>query len=121
VDEAELRAVLGAEGVPAAALGRAGATTWGNGPGDRYAPHRHAFDKVLLVLTGSIVFELPEEGRSVRLVAGERFDLPHGVLHAAVVGPTGVRCLELHLDGGSLAARDAAAETAAETVDERGS
>jgi quercetin dioxygenase-like cupin family protein len=125
--EAELREALVAEGVPSATVERAGSTTWGNGPGERYAAHRHGYDKVLLVLAGSITFDLPEAGRVAGMTGGERLDLPSGTLHAAVAGPAGVRCLELHLLGGSLAARAAApgsgdeSRAAAETGDGVGS
>jgi quercetin dioxygenase-like cupin family protein len=103
--EAGLRAVLVAEGVPSPTVERAGSMTWSNGPGDRYAAHRHDYDKVLLVLAGSIAFELAEAGRSATIGEGGRLDLPSGTLHAALVGSAGVRCLELHLPAGSLAAR----------------
>jgi hypothetical protein len=109
--EAELRVALIAEGVPAAALEAAGASTWGNGPGDRYAAHQHAYDKVLLALSGSITFELPAVRRQATIAAGQRLDLPAGTLHGALVGTDGVRCLELHLPAGSLTARSGAAET----------
>jgi quercetin dioxygenase-like cupin family protein len=81
-------AALRAEGLSAYA--------WQNGPGDVYAPHRHAYDKVLFCTQGSIRFDLPEEGRSVELRPGDRLDLAAGTAHAAVVGPDGVICLEAH-------------------------
>ncbi len=67
---------------------------WSNDPGDRYAAHAHAYDKVLYVVSGSITFGLPEEGQHIRLAAGDRLDLPAGVWHDAVVGDEGVVCLE---------------------------
>lgn len=69
---------------------------WSNGPGDVYAAHTHSYHKVLYVVRGSITFGLPEEGRAVTLRAGDRMDLPPGVMHDAVVGPEGVVCLEGH-------------------------
>jgi quercetin dioxygenase-like cupin family protein len=77
-------------------------SSWGNGPLDRYAEHKHAFDKVLVAATGSITFHLPELGRDVVLAAGDRLDLPAGTLHGADVGPDGVTCLEAHVPAGSL-------------------
>lgn len=77
---------------------------WGNGPGDRYAAHRHGYDKVIVVERGSIRFGLPEGGRAIDLGAGDRLELPAGTSHDAVVGPEGVACLEAHLPAGSLAA-----------------
>ncbi len=79
-------------------------TRWANGPGDTYAAHRHAYDKVLVAESGSITFHLPELGRDEVLTAGDRLELPAGTLHAATVGSAGVSCLETHLPAGSLAA-----------------
>ena len=78
------------------------ATTWSNGPGDRYAAHAHGYDKVLVVASGSIEFELPQRQVSYRMYAGDRLDLPAGNEHAAVVGDRGVTCLEAQLQHGSL-------------------
>ncbi len=92
--EEELRARLAAEGLDASA--------WSNGPGDVYAVHRHAYDKVLVVDRGSIVFGLPGRNEEVRLEQGDRLDLPAGTDHDARVGTSGVTCLEAHLPAGSL-------------------
>jgi quercetin dioxygenase-like cupin family protein len=70
------------------------AYAWQNDGDDVYAPHRHAYTKVLFCTRGSIRFDLPEEGRSVELHVGDRLDLEAGTAHAAVVGPDGVTCLE---------------------------
>ncbi len=78
------------------------ASEWSNGPRETYAPHRHAYDKVLVARTGSIIFHLTELGRDVELRVGERLQLPAQTLHGATVGPQGVVCLEAHLPGGSL-------------------
>jgi hypothetical protein len=85
---------------------------WSNGPGDVYAAHRHGYDKVLLVESGSIRFDLPELGRSVELDGGNRLDLPAGTLHAATVGGRGVACLEAHLPAGALPPETATAPRA---------
>jgi uncharacterized protein YjlB len=95
LSEAALRARLVGEGLSASA--------WGNGPHDHYAEHRHGYDKVLVAAAGAIVFHLPELGIDVRLSAGDRLDLPAGILHAADVGEEGVTCLEAHRPAGSLA------------------
>jgi uncharacterized protein YjlB len=79
------------------------ATSWSNGPGDRYGAHAHEYDKVLVVSHGSIRFGLPETGTSVDLVEGDRLDLPAGTRHDALVGPGGVTCLEGHAPAGTLA------------------
>jgi quercetin dioxygenase-like cupin family protein len=73
---------------------------WGNGPGERYAAHDHAYDKVIAVEGGSIRFGLPGTHDSIELAAGDRLDLPAGTEHDALVGPTGVACLEAHLPAG---------------------
>ena len=86
---------------------------WSNGPGDRYGAHEHGYDKVIAVASGSVVFGLPADGRSVALAVGDRLELPAGTLHEAVVGADGVTCLEAHLPAGrlgSVPARRAAGE-----------
>ena len=69
---------------------------WSNGPHDVYSAHTHAFDKVIIVVQGSITFGLPQEGSQLNLTVGDRLDLPRGTLHNATVGPQGVVCLEAH-------------------------
>ena len=87
-----------AEGVRARAVevfeaeGCSAPREWSNAPLDRYAPHDHAYHKVLFCLDGSIVFHL--EGRDLELGAGDRLDLPPGTVHGATVGPDGCRCIE---------------------------
>jgi uncharacterized protein YjlB len=75
---------------------------WSNGPGDRYAAHEHAYDKVLVCERGSIRFGLPDRGEAVDLRAGDRLDLPAGTRHDATVGGAGVTCLEAHVPAGTL-------------------
>lgn len=71
-----------------------GCHEWSNGPGDRYAPHSHGFEKVLYCVEGSITFVLDGEGRSLELKAGDRMVLPAGTLHSAIVGGAGCTCVE---------------------------
>jgi uncharacterized protein YjlB len=71
---------------------------WSNGPHDIYAAHSHSYNKVIYVVQGSITFGLPELGEQLALQAGDRLDLPAGVVHDAVVGAQGVVCLEAHKD-----------------------
>jgi quercetin dioxygenase-like cupin family protein len=73
---------------------------WSNDPGDRYASHDHAYDKVIVVASGSITFGL-DEGPT-ELAAGDRLELPAGTAHDATVGTSGVVCLEAHLPPGTL-------------------
>jgi uncharacterized protein YjlB len=70
--------------------------SWSNGPFDRYATHSHGYDKVIYVVSGSIEFGLPNEGRKLAMQAGDRLDLPAGTVHDAAVGSDGVLCLEAH-------------------------
>ena len=73
---------------------------WSNGPGDRYESHDHAYDKVIVVTSGSIVFGLHEG--PTEIATGDRLELPAGTAHDANVGPAGVVCLEAHLPAGTL-------------------
>ena len=75
---------------------------WSNGPGDRYAAHEHAYDKLISVEAGSITFGLPSSGESVELAAGDRLELPAGTTHDARVGSAGVTCWEAHLPKGRI-------------------
>ena len=77
---------------------------WSNGPGDRYAAHEHAYDKVIVVTRGSIRFGLGPVADAVDLDVGDRLELPAGTRHDALVGPAGVTCLEAHLPPGTLGA-----------------
>lgn len=67
---------------------------WSNGPGDRYAPHAHDYEKVLMCAAGSIVFRVGPDARPVELRAGDGFVLASGTRHSAEVGPVGCTCLE---------------------------
>jgi quercetin dioxygenase-like cupin family protein len=96
VTRAEIEARLAREGLSPSA--------WSNGPGDRYPAHDHVYDKVLVVASGTIQFGLPNAGRHVELAVGDRLDLPAGTSHDAVVGPSGVTCLEAHAPAGTLSA-----------------
>jgi mannose-6-phosphate isomerase-like protein (cupin superfamily) len=78
--------------------------SWSNGPHDRYGAHDHPYDKVLVVESGSIRFGLPDLDRSVELAIGDRLDLPAHTRHDAVVGGSGVTCLEAHVPAGTFAA-----------------
>ncbi|HZK73543.1 MAG TPA: cupin domain-containing protein [Clostridia bacterium] len=71
-----------------------GCYSWSNGPGDRYAPHSHGYEKVLYCVDGSIAFVLEGKGQRLELTAGERMVLPPGTVHSAEVGPSGCTCIE---------------------------
>jgi mannose-6-phosphate isomerase-like protein (cupin superfamily) len=68
---------------------------WSNGPGDRYPPHEHAYEKLLVCAAGSVTFEL-DGGAAIELQPGQGFVLPPRTRHAAVVGSSGCTCLEGH-------------------------
>ena len=69
--------------------------TWSNAPNFSYASHAHVYNKVIVVLAGSIRFEIvgaePHE-----LNVGDQLRLAAGMVHSALVGPRGVTCLEGH-------------------------
>jgi quercetin dioxygenase-like cupin family protein len=67
---------------------------WSNGPGDTYAPHSHAYHKVLYCIRGSIIFQLTRTGDSIELHSGDRLDIEPNTEHSATVGPNGVDCIE---------------------------
>ena len=79
-------------------------SAWGNGPHDRYTAHEHGYDKVIVVVAGSIRFGLPGSGDGQDLAIGDRLELPAGTVHDALVGPDGVSCLEAHLASGTFRA-----------------
>ena len=71
-----------------------GCYSWSNGPGDRYAPHSHSYEKVLYCVEGSITFVLEAKGERLELKPGDRMNLAAGTVHSAVVGPQGCTCIE---------------------------
>ena len=69
-----------------------GCYAWSNGPGDVYADHTHAYQKILYCTAGSITFTLRDD--DIHLQPGDRMALPAGTVHGAVVGPDGCTCIE---------------------------
>lgn len=67
---------------------------WSNGPGFRYAPHSHGYTKILYCVEGSIDFRVEDDGRVLHLEPGDRMELPAGTTHSAIVGTSGVHCIE---------------------------
>lgn len=67
---------------------------WISSPQDVFPAHDHPYEKVILVVAGSITFGFPIEGEPTTLYPGDRLDLPAGVRHNAVAGANGVMCLE---------------------------
>ena len=70
---------------------------WSNSPSDTYSPHVHDYDKVIIVVRGSITWALPQTEETFETHMGDRIDLPRGTWHVAEVGPHGVTCLEGHI------------------------
>ena len=66
--------------------------SWGNGAGVIYGRHVHGFHKVLVCVSGTIVFHT--DAGDVELGPGDRMELAAGVEHGATVGPGGVECVE---------------------------
>ena len=58
--------------------------------------HARSEDYQDVNVQGSITFGLPDLGDQVTLHAGDRLDLPAGVVHNAIVGSNGVVCFEAH-------------------------
>ena len=83
--EAELEALLQREGLSG--------LWWSNAPGDRYSAHSHPYHKLLYCVRGSIRFQL-ESGQRLDLSPGDRLDISPGATHSAIVGPSGVTCVE---------------------------
>lgn len=75
-----------------AAEGLVGGHVWANGPGERYGEHEHGHPKVLVCVSGSVVFSTPDG--EVPLGPGDRLELPPHTRHSALVGPDGVHCAE---------------------------
>ena len=69
---------------------------WQNDPGDAYAPHSHTYYKIIYVIEGSMTLAFPEEDHPVKVRAGDRIEIPPGVVHQADIGPQGIVCLEGH-------------------------
>jgi quercetin dioxygenase-like cupin family protein len=67
---------------------------WSNGPHVSYDRHEHEHHKVLLCVSGSIIFHT--DAGDVALAAGDRMELPRGVEHGATVGADGVECVEAY-------------------------
>ena len=67
---------------------------WSNGPGDIYAAHSHSYNKVLFCAEGSIIFHIEPEDADHELRPGDRLDISRGTSHSAIVGRSGVTCVE---------------------------
>lgn len=64
---------------------------WEDRPNAYYPDHTHPTETAHIILRGEIV--LTTDGRSRTYRAGERCDVPAGMVHSARVGPQGCRYL----------------------------
>lgn len=60
---------------------------WQDPAGTVYEEHAHQGKVSLFVTDGSITFDFSDEKKEIK--AGQRFDVPIGAQHSAVVGPEG--------------------------------
>jgi quercetin dioxygenase-like cupin family protein len=67
---------------------------WDNTPNYRYGVRSHGYDKVLYVIEGMLEITLPDFNQRMRLKAGDRVEIPAGIRHGAIVGSSGVKCVE---------------------------
>jgi quercetin dioxygenase-like cupin family protein len=67
---------------------------WSSDPQGVFPAHDHPYEKVIMIVSGSITFGFPIEGEPTTLFPGDRLDLPPHVMHNAVAGKNGVVCLE---------------------------
>jgi len=70
------------------------ASRWIKDAGFKFPPRRDDYDKVILVVRGSITYRVPLANEDFALHPGDRLELPAGFAHDALVGPEGVLCLE---------------------------
>lgn len=59
---------------------------WKDEPGTQYSEHAHKGHVSLYIVSGSVMFRGDFEKI---LIAGDRFDVPVGAKHTAIVGPEG--------------------------------
>ena len=60
---------------------------WQDKAGTEYPVHQHKGRVSLFVTDGSITYDF--EGEKKEVLPGQRFDVPVGTTHSAVVGPQG--------------------------------
>ena len=79
MDKDKLKSQLVSEGFPSI-------YEWIDKPGTKYDSHSHKGKVSLLIVSGSVAFS---DGFEKVLKEGDRFDVPAGVSHSAIVGPEG--------------------------------
>jgi quercetin dioxygenase-like cupin family protein len=68
--------------------------TWTGLPGNVYYLRRLPYCRILWVAEGSMIVELSEEGRHIKLEKGDRLEIPPGMPHQIMVGSKGMVCVE---------------------------
>jgi mannose-6-phosphate isomerase-like protein (cupin superfamily) len=64
---------------------------WQDGPNAHYSDHTHPAETAHIILEGEMT--LTHAGSTQTYAAGERCDVPAGVVHSARMGPRGCRYL----------------------------
>ncbi len=60
---------------------------WNDNPNTQYETHAHTGEVSMYILRGGLTFQFGK--KEVVLKMGDRFDVPAGEAHTAVVGPEG--------------------------------
>ena len=94
IDRAVIEARLRAQGLDP--------KTWSSPPGQRVAEGSNDYDKVVVVVEGSMTFGLSGYGVGFVLAPGERMDMPAKMPHDALAGANGVTYMEAHLPAGTV-------------------
>jgi quercetin dioxygenase-like cupin family protein len=84
MDEKKLAAQLESEGFTETYV-------WADGPNTRYPDHTHDAETAHIILSGEMTLVL--NGLARLCNAGDRCDVPAGVVHSAAMGPLGCRYL----------------------------
>jgi len=64
---------------------------WQDSPNAFYSDHTHAVETAHIILDGEMT--LTQGGKARTFAAGERCDVPAGVVHSAKMGPRGCKYL----------------------------
>lgn len=64
---------------------------WEDGPGTSYSAHTHETETAHVILDGEMTLTM--DGCTATYHAGDRCDVPAGVVHSAKMGPQGCRYL----------------------------
>ncbi len=62
---------------------------WSSEPATGYPPHVHIYPELLWLISGSLTVILPGEDRMIELTAGDRIEMPAGLVHGTMAGADG--------------------------------